>query len=68
AALQQHLLNLAQAEGEAVIEPNNVSDNFGWKAMAFVTDRSTSHVAQLPIEAGAKVNLITPSEMLAGLQ
>ncbi|SER94105.1 hypothetical protein SAMN05421798_1722 [Pseudovibrio axinellae] len=28
--------------------------------MAFVTDRSTSHVAQLPIGAGAKVNLITP--------
>jgi hypothetical protein len=38
AALEQHLLNQPQAQWEPEVEPYRVSDDLGWKAMAFVAN------------------------------
>jgi hypothetical protein len=37
-ALEQHLLNQAQAEWEPEIEPDRMGDDLGWKPVAFVAD------------------------------
>jgi hypothetical protein len=36
AAFEQHLLHIAVAQGEAIVEPDAVADNLAWKAMMFV--------------------------------
>jgi hypothetical protein len=36
AAFEQHLLHIAVAQGEAIVEPDAVANNLAWKAMMFV--------------------------------
>jgi hypothetical protein len=48
AALQQHLLDEAQAEGKPKIQPDSVGDDFGGKAVALVTHGRRRHSPALP--------------------
>lgn len=36
AALEQHLLHVAVAQGESIVEPDAVADDLPWKAVMFV--------------------------------
>jgi hypothetical protein len=47
AARGQHLLDHAQAEREAEIQPDRVADDLGWKAMAGVLGASVRRAARL---------------------
>ena len=46
-ALSQQILDVAEAEGEPVIQPHGVADNQGWKAVAVVV-RLTVHRGIVP--------------------
>ncbi len=54
-ALSQQILDVAEAEGEPVIQPHGVADNQGWKAVAVVV-RLTVHRGIVP-----DLNLTMPS-------
>jgi hypothetical protein len=34
--LGEKVLDIAKAEGEAVVQPNGMADDFGWKAVASI--------------------------------
>jgi hypothetical protein len=38
-ALEQHLLDQAQAQRKPEVQPNRMSDDLGWEAMALVAER-----------------------------
>ena len=40
---QKHLFDFAKVEIEPAIEPDDVSDDFGWETVAFVTDAEGDH-------------------------
>ena len=46
-ALSQQILDVAEAEGEPVLQPHGVADNQGWKAVAVVV-RLTVHRGIVP--------------------
>jgi hypothetical protein len=53
---QKHLLDFAKAEIETAIEPDGVSEDFGWETVAFVTDAEGFHQNR-PIANVASGNL-----------
>ena len=48
----EQILNIAEAEMKAVVQPNGVSDHLGWEAMATVGRRgdsgATGHGVSIP--------------------
>ena len=48
AALGEQILHIAEAEAEAVIQPDGVTDDFGRESIAVVVGRLASHPSTLP--------------------
>src|SRR5689334_24248101 len=49
AACRQHLLDHAQAEGEAKVEPDGVADDLGWETVASIAGANgRRHPVRLP--------------------
>ncbi len=48
AAFGEEVFDITEAEAESMVGPNSMSDNFGRKAMALVTECLNFHHASLP--------------------
>lgn len=66
-ALRQQFLDIAKTEREAEIQPNSMTDNFWWKAIAFVTrsNRVCFHDAILTYGSAIFAKLTLPIKALS---
>jgi hypothetical protein len=48
AAVREEVFDVAEAQGEAVVEPDGVADDRGRKSVAVIADEVVGHLATLP--------------------
>ena len=58
--LGQKIFNISEAQAEAVVEPNGMTDNIRWKSVAVITERVGFHLPSLP----GFFNLTIPSQII----
>jgi len=63
AALGEEVFDVAEAEGEPVVEPDGVADNRGREPVAWISARQTSGYC-----ARGRIKLTMPSRVLRGLR
>ena len=50
-ALAQEILDIPKTQAEAIVKPNRVTDDLGWKAISAVAGRLAGHPPTLPVAA-----------------